>query len=259
MFNLIRYPINSIYNIKNKYFNPNTSAFDEVLEDSRDWAWWDILLSHLWLPTKFIINDDRFVNQHIEWYEMSCTAQGTCNAINNSLYIKADKTTYRNWFNLFDLAVSKWLASRKNWAYVIDLIKLSKDEWLSVWYYTAYTLLEIKNAIYTTNCVVTWSSKINWDECRDWLVKSIWVWYWHCFEISGWDNNKQIGKYIWALYCRNSYWNKAQDKWWFWIPYYLYNDILFNTRKAIIVSPEWEKISPEERTANYKRLKARYS
>ncbi len=249
---MIREIVNFLFNIRAKYFDKKTSAFDELMEDTRDWAW---NIEPIKKPREFIMNDNRFVNQNLKNYTMSCGSQWTCNSINNQLWYKQDKETYRSWFVLFDTLVRLWLASRTLWSYVIDNITTAKKIWYLDWYYSVKTIEEIKNAIYNLNSVVTGSKTIDWSQCKDWLVKSVSSWYGHCFELCGWNDDKIIWDYTWWFYCRNSYWKDFQDNWWFWIPYDLYDKILFNTRKAIIVNPEWSKLSREELFEKYKLRK----
>ena len=217
-----------------KRFDKETFAYDERIKDSRDlniselaWSW-----EFENMPRKFEVQDWKFQNQDVDGYKMSCTAMDVTNCINNSHFIKKRPERY-SWFDLFDIAVDLDLASRTNGAYTIHLIKLAKALGYIVKYYQCDTNMDSKLAIYKGLCVATGSNKIDWRKCRDWLVTEISTWPWHSFCKVWWDDDKIVGEYTGAFKCENSYWDKYQDKWCFWLPYALCPDILHNTRKAI--------------------------
>lgn len=234
-------------------------AFDEKEKDTRDWvaASW-VHFEYEELPDEFIIEDSIYVSQDQKWYKMSCSAQATINAANWSRRIRRDNRR-DSAEDLRDIMLEKKLASEDWWAYLIDAIKQAKEEAIIQAYYQTNTLLDILNALYATNLIITGSNKINWDKTKDWLVKDASSWYWHAFAIIGWDKHKQIWNYkSWALKCKNSYWKSYQDKWCFWIPFDLVDKVLFNTKKSVVVVPEWTKYSREERYEKYLDLKEKY-
>lgn len=235
-------------------------AFDEISKDSRDWVgnYWIQFQIHE-LPDEFVIDDWIYVSQNILWYKMSCSAQATVNAANWSRKIRLD-CLKSDAFDLWDTMLEKWLGSEDTWAYLINAIKQAKTDWIIQWYYQTNTLIDILNAIYSTNLIITGSNKINWNNCaNDWLVKEISVWSWHAFCIIWWDKNKQISNYKnGAIKCKNSYWKNTQDKWCFWIPFDLIEKVLFNTKKAVVVIPQWTQLTQETRFEKYLEIKNKY-
>lgn len=233
------------------------SAYDEQKKDERDWVFGsENLIDFDKLPSKFILEDRRYQNQNEKWYTVSCTAQATTSAINNSLYVKAEKELCYDWRDLWDEMVDRKLILPSG-AYIIDAIKLSRELNMSAWYYQVTNLLDIMNAIYKWDAIVTGSNKIKWADIReDWLVREVSAWSGHAFTIVGWDKDKKIGKYTWAIRCENSYWEDYQDFGGFWIPFELFDEILFPlTRKAIIVIPAWTKLTQEERKKEFRELR----
>lgn len=98
----IRDVINWLYNCLT-----NSAVYDVVVADGRDLQYKDkagYADSAAARPSKFSVVDDEFVNQNVDGYKMSCTAQSVCNAINNSGKIWHINNTYSG-FKLFDKAV----------------------------------------------------------------------------------------------------------------------------------------------------------
>lgn len=219
-----------------KHLDKETFAYDERIKDSRDlhiselagnWEFED-------MPAQFEVQDGEFQNQFVEGYKMSCTGMSATNAVNNSHSIKHIPDRYSG-FELFDIAVDLDLASRVKWAYTIHLIKLAKALKYIIRYYQCNTVQEIKLAIYKGLNVCSGSNKINWQECKyDGLVKRKSTGSGHAFCIVGWDDEKIIWNYIWALKCENSYGKDYMDKWCFRIPYDIAIDVLHNTKKALL-------------------------
>ena len=245
MITLLYKYLNRLLNLKN-YLKKDQYAIDTIVKDHRDYtidtmAWTIVDAKNMFndLPDIFILNDERFQHQ---WNSNDCVAYSCANAINTELWYKADKETYYEWVVLAN-SMRDSGTMFPNWAYVEDWPKEALDlKWIDR-YYQVDTLFDIMNAIYRyTNPVCTWTNKIKWFDIRDtWLVTTVSSGAWHAVNIVGWDKTKVIWKYTWALVLENSYWNEYQDGWYFWIPFDLQNKILFNTKKAIYVKPQWSK------------------
>lgn len=241
MFNKLYRSISFIINIRRRYFDSRTFIYDERISDHRDHKLWGISVPFDELPDDFILNDFRYQNQSIESnLFMSCTAQSTTNAANQRIYTKLGgkfskkaKELFYSGKQLWNKMLEKGLASLTQWAYLIDAIKVAKEENIISEYFQTTTLSEILNAIYVGKPVIAWSTKIDWSKCEDWFVKYIWKWDWHAFVLMWFDKDVIIWDYKWAICCENSYWEDYQINWYFWIPFDLVEKILFNTRKAI--------------------------
>lgn len=238
---MVREIVNFVYNIKQRYFHPKTFVYDELVRDPRNDKYADEMAGNSTdysnMPTEFICKALEYPNQNVKGYKYSCTAQGTAQAVNAGNRLWNRWEPMRSGFDLFDLMVDLWLASRTAGAYGIDAVKTSQKEKHFYKYYQIDNLKELKSAIYSGAMVTLGSKKIDWSDCRDGLVKSIGSSYWHFFYGLGYDDDKKIGTYVGWIWCANSYWPDYQDNWGFWIPYTLINQgILFNTRCAIIVN-----------------------
>lgn len=248
---MLKYIIESIYWFYKKFLSKD-EAFDEIIKDPRDYY-----LGNAWIqeqkPSKFLMKVKRFINQNVIWYKSSCTAQATSEAWNTQRKLKADKNTH-SWFNLWDIMKALWLWAEWRWAYLIDALKQWEKEWVIDWYYRVKTHEEIKSALYKWHTIVTWSNKINWSKIKNtnYVVTEVSKWYWHAFYIPGWLNNFIYDIYKWAYPCANSYWEEYWDKWMFYIPYELFDKVTFNSTYAVVVNPEWSKMTKEELFEQYK-------
>lgn len=251
---MLKYFIESLYWFYKKFLS-NDEAFDEIINDPRDYK-----LGNDWIqeqkPSKFIIKVARFVNQNVFWYKSSCTSQWTNEAANTQRKLKADDTR-TSWFDMRDLMKKLWLWAEWIWAYWIDAIKLAKKLWIIDWYYRVKTNEEIKSALYKWHTVVSWSTKINWKKLHstNYVVTESSSWSWHFYYINWWDKNFTYYKFKWVFTCPNSYWENYWDKWMFYIPFELFNKVAFNSTYAIVVNPEWSKLSREELFKKYKLKK----
>lgn len=247
--NNIKKIVEFIYWLYQLYLTKN-EAFDELIEDSRDYE----LLGNAIdpnMPKKFIFEPRKFVNQNVDWYKMSCTAQATCEASNTIRKIKADKTN-NSWFTHWDYMVEQGLWWRQRWAYLIDAIKSAKDRWILDMYYRVRSIEQMKDVIYSySTLIVTWSSKINRTRLKqtNYIVDKVDSWYWHAFYVLWFDDEKEL------IVCANSYWDKYWDKGKFYIPYNLFFDLVFNSCYSIVVNPEWTKLSREELFEKFSILK----
>ena len=229
--------INFILNLI-KYYDKDSEAYDETIKDHRDFAS-GTTVSFEDMEDIFILDDNRRLSQ---WATPHCTAYSVDWACNSELWIKADKDLFYNWDDLAQKMISNWTMTPR-WAWVIDAIKEKKAIWEIDSYYQVNTNVEIMTAISRyTNPVATGSNNIN----RSKLGKDKWLLLettpkssWHAFSILGWDKNKKVWWYIWAWYCKNSWGGTWGDKGWFWVPFELTNKTFFNTKKALVLTPDW--------------------
>lgn len=242
LFKIFKITIEFIFNINKKYFDKKTSALDEVIKDYKDFelaGWIEDTF-----PLEFEYKPDEIFNQAKDWYRYSCTSQWTCWSSNVSRKYKADKTKVSP-FELWDEMKKRWLGKEWLWAYLIDTIKTWKELNFINWYYRVSNNNQIKKAIYNVDLVVTWSWKINWKQLKldKYIVKSKSVWEWHAFYLIWWNK-------VWFI-AMNSYWEKYWLWWTFIIPYDIFWDIAFVSTYAIVVNPEWTKLSREELYKKY--------
>lgn len=243
---VLRHLVNELYNFANKYLDSKTQAFDELISDVRNYELDEIAWSvEPKFPDEFAFEVHYYVNQRKPWYTMSCTAQATAECGNLQRKVKADETR-KSWFILWDDMVRLWLWDRKRWAYLIHAIKQGKKDWVVEWYYQTKTINAMKSAIYNySNLIATWSNKIDWNLLKktDAIVSISSSWYWHAFYIRWWN------KLGWL--CVNSNWHKDPITE-FIIPFNLTFDVLFKSTYALVVNPEWTKLSKEELFSKYK-------
>lgn len=235
--------IKALVSLYNKYTRKHL-ALDEPTIDSRDYtiesvAGVSVLPSYEELPVSFALDDKRFQHQ---WYTAYCTAFSVTTATNTELFVKAEPQTEYSWFVLWDIMVEKGTMHDYG-AFVIDAIEEAVTQNYIDSYYQTNSLLEMLTAIYSyTNPICTGSNRIDWSDTADGLVRKKSEGMWHAFNIVGWDKEKKIDNYVGAIKIENSWWENAQDGWYFWIPFDLVEDgILFYTKKAIVVAPEWSK------------------
>lgn len=234
---LLKQSIDFLWNIKARYFEKDTLAYDEIVKDIRDYElmWNDETI----FPEQFIYRPRRIFNQSKTWYRSSCTAQWTAWAADALRKSKSDKT-FMSPFDLWDIVKEQWLWKEWVWAFLIDTIKVAMKNWFIDWYYRVLTHSAIKQALYNWSMIVTWSNKINWRTLQEtwYIVKEPWVGSWHAFYISWWNQQWYVAY--------NSYWEQYWLKWTFIIPYDVFEKVAFNSTYAIAVDPEWASYTPEE-------------
>ena len=243
---LLKQLIDFLWNIKAKYYDIETLAYDEIIKDVRDYEIaWDITQD---FPETFIYKPRRIFNQSQDWYRSSCTAQWTAWWADVIRKYKADKT-FNSPFTLWDTVKSLWLWSEKYWAFLIDTIKVAKDNLFIDWYYRVATIDWIKSALYRWDLIVTWSNKINWKTLQTtwYVVDKVDKWNWHAFYISWWNKEWFIAV--------NSYSEKYWNKWTFTIPFKLFLWVSFNSTYAITINPKWATLTREELYDTYKIIK----
>ena len=82
--------VSFILNLHKKYFDNETFALDERMEDSRDYLAGGRQLDYTRLPRYFVMNDKHFQDQSLELKDrMSCTAQSVTNGANEVYTMKA--------------------------------------------------------------------------------------------------------------------------------------------------------------------------
>lgn len=222
-----------------KIFDRESRAYDEVVKDHRDFAAWK---NDIWeeLPDEFILDDKRRLNQGRTSH---CTAYSVDWACNSELWFKADKDLEYNGDDLAQSMIKEWTLSPR-WALIIDAVKMKKSKWEIDSYYQVNTQLDMMTALHRyTNPIATWSNKINWRNVTpEWnVLEAKKDSPWHAFCIIGWSKVKKIWTFKWGWYCKNSWGEKRRVDWGFWIPFALTNQILFNTKKALVLIPEWSK------------------
>ena len=242
IFKIIKNITEFILNIKAKYFEKETSALDEKIKDNLDYEMAGNIEDVF--PISFKYKPRQVFNQYITWYKSSCTAQWTWWASDTIRKFKADNREISP-FKLWDEVKKRNLGKEWEGAYLIDTIKVAKDLGKIDWYYRVLTHEAIKKALYNTDLIVTWSNKIDWKRLQEtwYIVDKVSKWSWHAFYIIWWD---EVG-YI----AMNSYSDKYWNKWTFTIPYDLYFQIAFNSTYAVVVNPEWTKLSREELYKKY--------
>ena len=256
IYNIIRKIVNYIYNLKRKSY-----VLDELLRDSRDYGGWGLEYRQLHeLPAVFdIMEDSIFHNQNLDWNYSACWSYWTIQWVNAMYYVKWSEINYTP-KKLWNKMIEKKLGG--TWgSYWIDNIKLAKEEWYIDLYYYTDTLLDILNAIYRHNWVVSGSQKI-WRTATknsNWEVKELGTYDWHFFTIIGWDKNKIIWDYSpWAIKCKNSFWDSWGDWGYFWIPFDIVAETLFNTRYALVINFDWDEIPEDKRRERWEEMKGLY-
>lgn len=242
LFKVYKNTIEFLYNFNNKYLNKDTEALDEVIKDPLDYEIaWNIDTT---FPEEFIYDPRQIFDQRVNWYRSSCTAQWTAWASDTIHKYKASKQKVSPWA-LRDEVKKRWLGKEWNWAYLIDTIKVAKDLFKVDWYFRVLTHEALKQALYNTNIIVTWSSKIDWKRLWEtwYIVDKVSVWSWHAFYLVWWN---KIG-YV----AMNSYSDKYWKNWTFIIPYDLFFKVAFNSTYALVVDPQWTKYSREELYQKY--------
>lgn len=241
----IKHIIDFISNIKAKYFEKDTLAYDEYIKDYRDYELaWEDSSEVIIFPDEFEYIPREIFNQNIEWYRSSCTAQWTWWASDTIRKYKADKTRISP-FVLRDIVKTKWLWKEWVWAYLIDTIKTALSNTFIDWYYRISSILDMKKALYRWDLIVTWSNKIDWKQLHidKYIVKKESKWSWHAFYLTWWND-------IWFI-AMNSYSNKYWLNWKFIIPFDLFFKVAFNSTYAITVDPEWTKYTRDELYKKY--------
>lgn len=242
LFKLYKNTVEFLYNLNNKYLNKEVTALDEVIKDYLDYELaWDISDN---MPQSFLYNPREIFDQRKDWYRSSCTAQGTWWASDTIRKYKADKRRISP-FVLWDEVKKRKLGKEWQGAYLIDTIKVAKDLWKIDWYYRVLTHEAIKKALYNTDIIATWSTKIDWKRLWEtwYILDKVSIWSWHAFYIIWWN---EIG-YIAVNSYSDKYWNKGT----FTIPYDLFFKVAFNSTYALVVNPEWTKLSREELHKKY--------
>ena len=243
LYLMLRKTINFIVNMKAKYFEKDTLAYDEVALDPRDYemAWY----IEDEFPEEFEYEPKEIYNQAINWYRSSCTCQWTVGASNVIRKYKKE-TNSKSPFKLWDILKEKKLGKEWNGAYLIDAITQAKAVGKIDWYYRVLTIDAMKKALYRTDMIVTWSNKIDWKKLQEtkYIVDKVSKWSWHAFYICWWNK-----KWFIAV---NSY----SDKYWlkgkFIIPFNLFFPLAFNSTYAVVVNAEWSKLSRDELFTKYK-------
>lgn len=239
---LLKRLIDFLWNIKARYFEKDTLAYDEIVKDVRDYEMAGNIDDIF--PSSFKYKPRQIFNQAKDWYRSSCTAQWTWGASDTIRKFKADKREISP-FLLWDEVKKRKIGKEWQWAYLIDTIKTAKDMWKIDWYYRVLTHEAIKKALYNTDLIVTWSNKIDWKRLWEtwYIVDKVSSWSWHAFYIVWWNE-------IWYI-AMNSYWEQYWLKWTFIIPYDVFEKVAFNSTYAITVDPEWASYTPEELYRRY--------
>lgn len=244
----IRPYINKAYN----YFKKGHTALDEAVTSGTDYKMWAITASIV-PDIDFEFDCDCIPDQNVTGYKRSCTAQGTTTASNIIRKAKSDDTR-NSGFELRDIMVDLWLWAEWEWAYIINAIKKAKELWIIDWYYKVSWKYEIEKAIYeNTDLIVSWSNKIDYSKLAEtwYIVEEVSNWLGHCICIPWFkkDSDRDLYRVM------NSYWEDYWIEWGFYIPYDLIEDILFNSTYAVVVNPEWTKMTQEERYKAYQLTK----
>jgi hypothetical protein len=238
---LIKLIVEFIYWLYQLYLTKN-EAIDEIIKDERDYELaWEILDT---FPEEFIYEPNEIYNQAINWYRSSCTCQWTVGASNVIRKYKKDENI-KSPFKLWDILKEKKLGKEWAWAFLIDAIKEAKTAWKIDGYYRVMTIDAIKKALYNTDMIVTWSNKIDWKALQEtwYKVDKVSKWSWHAFYICWWNKEGFIAINSYS----DKYWLKGK----FIIPFDLFLKLAFNSTYAVVVNPEWTKLTRDELYNNY--------
>lgn len=168
---------------------------------------------------------DQWLNQKTWYY---CTCYGTSQATDMLQW--EVKKEFREWEQLWDLAVSKKLLDPKVWAYGIDIIKLTKSIWMiDGFLQVVNTASEMEKALENWP-LVGWSNKINWKLTKDLAIYG--EAYWHFFSIVQAIPTKKLFK------CLNNYGTRKNDKGYFYIKYEDVERMLFRGLWVLMIDTD---------------------
>ena len=192
------------------------------------------------LPDEIRMNNWKVLNQ---WPTQLCVAFWTTECVNESrhaLWFTWDKNPNTlAWYIRENLDPD----IDKNWTYVINWPNWARKlSWLE-WYSQANSVYDLKKALALWMTIATWTNKVSWSATRknNYIVVK-WTGGWHFINIV-WYNTKKENTIIWAdwreyheyFIIENTWWSNRGDNWCYYIPFEYALEVLFNTKKALLI------------------------
>lgn len=208
--------------------DPRDIKFDEVVGDVE-----------LELPSRVLLNDGTVLNQGATKH---CVAFWTTNGVNegrNFLGFSSDKKP-DTLVNYIKSKLDPKISERGT--YIVNGPKGAKALGWIEWYTQTDTLEEIKKSIFCGLPIATGTNKLSWTKTKKaWNVAVLWAGGGHFISVVWYDDNLTRadvnGKaYTWFLIVENTWGSSWGDSWLYYIPYEIWDKVLFNTKKNLIVN-----------------------
>ena len=182
------------------------------------------------LPWYVIHSNRTILNQ---WPTMHCVAYWTTEWVNEENYMLSVDKSYNPISLVNYIRQNLDRTIDQDWTLIENWPKWARKLWWIEVYTYCNTLYDLKRAIAFVWPIATGTNKINWLELKkDWYVAKLWSGWWHFINIVWYDDKKE-----WFI-VENTWWKEWWDNGYYYIPYDIALDVLFNTKISMIVDSE---------------------
>lgn len=244
--------------VVSEYDEWQNTALDTA-SDPRDIRFWELAGDEEFdLPDRVLLSDKEILNQGRTNH---CVAFWTTNWVNegrNYLGFTGNKNpdTLVNY-------IKKYLDPKisERWTYIVNGPKWAKALWWIEWYSQTDTLEEIKKSIYCGLPIATGTNKLSWTNTKKWEQVAVLGTGWgHFISLVWYDDDMIRADMNWKAYtgfliAENTWGEWWGDDWRYYIPYEIWEKVLFNTKKNLIVSEDASRKHMQKILDNLKKEK----